>query len=267
MELNEVAPDIHVLTGKSHSSNIVVVAGKEGALLIDAMGSLDDAEALRRFIADDLRSEVRTLISTHYYGDHTAGLKSFPEARIIAHETYAQTAALWPDKAAMERDFVPASVLVSSRMTLPWGRYTLEIFHNPGHTMSTLNIDVEGADLLVVGDTVVANVVCLNDADPVRLPVAIRRAKERGRSRIVSGHDGVQPARCLDNAIFYYNRLLEAGSRGITAPDVSALTPPGVTLSDTERFVHGLNMQLLAAGGIQRFLRAPAPGTAGALAP
>jgi cyclase len=257
MDVNEIARDVYVLTGQVYSSNSVVVSADEGVILIDAMADRNDAEALRNFIAKDLGKPVRYLISTHYFGDHTAGLKTFPDAQIIAHVSYAQTAALWDDKAGMERDFVPASILISSRMTLRWGRYSVEIFHNPGHTMSTLNIDVEGADLLVVGDTAVANIVSLRHADPELLPVALRRAKERGRSRIVSGHNGVKTVECLDNAMHYYKRLLDFTQAGGPAPEISAYARQEMIFSEVERFVHQLNVDFMANGGVKRFIREP----------
>ena len=254
MDINEIARDVYVLTGQVYSSNSVVVAADDGVVLIDAMADRDDVTALQSFLANELQKPVRYLISTHYFGDHTAGLKEFPDAQIIAHVSYAQTAALWHDKATMERDFVPASILVSSRMTLPWGRYALEIFHNPGHTMSTLNIDVEGADLLVVGDTAVGNIVSLGHADLELLPQALRRAKERGRSRVVSGHNGAQPIRCLDNALHYYARLLDSTRAGSASPEISAYAPDDVIFSEVERFVHQLNMNFVANGGVERFV-------------
>jgi cyclase len=254
MNVNEIARDVYVLTGQVFSSNSVVVAADEGLILIDAMADLNDVAELQSFVSKELAKPVRYLISTHYFGDHTAGLKEFPDAQIIAHVSYAQTAALWHDKATMERDFVPASILVSSRMTLPWGRYTLDIFHNPGHTMSTLNIDVEGADLLVVGDTAVGNIVSLGHADLDLLPLALRRAKERGRSKVVSGHNGAQPIRCLDNAMHYYARVLDMTRTGSVPPEIAAYAPEDVIFSEVERFVHQLNVDFVARGGVNRFV-------------
>lgn len=255
MDVNEIARDVYVMTGQVYSSNSVVVASDEGVVLIDAMADRDDVEELKRFLTDELDKPVRYLISTHYFGDHTAGLKEFPEAQIIAHVSYAQTAALWHDKACMARDFVPASILVSARMTLRWGRYNLEIFHNPGHTMSTLNIDVEGADLLVVGDTAVGNIVSFGHCNPELLPLALRRAKERGRSRVVSGHNGAQPIKSLDNALHYYNRMLRATRVGDASPEISAYAQGDVVFSEVERFVHQLNMNFVSNGGIKQSTR------------
>ncbi len=254
MNVNEIARDVYVLTGQVFSSNSVVVAADEGLILIDAMADRNDVAELQRFVSNELAKPVRYHITTHYFGDHTAGHKEIPDAQIIAHVSYAQTAALWHDKATMERDFVPASILVSSSMTLHWGRYTLDIFHNPGHTMSTLNIDVEGADLLVVGDTAVGNIVSLGHADLDLLPLALRRAKERGRSRVVSGHNGAQPIRCLDNAMHYYARVLDMTRIGSAPPEIAAYAPDDVIFSEVERFVHQLNVDFVARGGVNRFV-------------
>jgi glyoxylase-like metal-dependent hydrolase (beta-lactamase superfamily II) len=251
----EIARDVYVVTGKAFSSNAVVVASDEGVILIDALASEEDGAELRRFIVDELGKSVRYIISTHYFDDHIAGLKCFPEAQVIAHVSYAQTAALWEPKSDMERHFVPASMLVSSRLLIRWGRYNLDIFHNPGHTMGMLNVDVEGADLIAVGDTFVGHLVFVRHADPELLPLALRRVKERDRRHIVSGHDGLSSSSCLDKARDYYKRLLSFAHTGAIPQDISKYTAENRDFSFVERALHGVNIEHMSNGGAKRFLR------------
>ena len=98
-------------------------------------------------------------------------------------------------------------MLVSDELVMKWGRSTLEIFHNPGHTMSTLSIEVPEADLLMAADNVVGNIAYFAYSTPDMSRHALRRLKRRGRSRLISSHTGVRDSRALDNAIVYLERL------------------------------------------------------------
>jgi cyclase len=125
-------------------------------LLIDALASRKDADALRHFIEDELKKKVRFILSTHFMSDHMAVLKSFPRAQIIAHENYRQTFV--SQRSLTDEEvwfFVEPTITFSDRMKIKWGRLTLDIFHNPSHTMSTIVIDISEADLLLVGDALI----------------------------------------------------------------------------------------------------------------
>src|SRR6185436_6610108 len=86
-------------------------------------------------------------------------------------------------------------------------KYALDIFHNPGHTPSTLGIDVKAADLLMVGDTLVGNIVYLNYSTPDRFVRALEQLQTRARSRVLSSHGNVRTPAAISNAKFYLDRL------------------------------------------------------------
>lgn len=67
----------------------------------------------------------------------------------------------------------------------------MEIFHNPGHTMSSLSIEVAEADLLVAGDNIVGNIAYFSYSTPEMAGHALRRPKRRGRNRFISSQPGV----------------------------------------------------------------------------
>ena len=230
MEIEHIASDLFIAVGKAYGANATVFLDGDDALLIDGMASITDALELRQLL-DSKR--VRFIISTHYFSDHLAALKLFPEAEIIAHELYAHTFNSERFRTAEEAaHFVEPTILIGDRMTLRFGRFTLELFHNPGHTMSTLGIDVAQEDLLFTADTVVGNIVYLAYSTPSLLHSALDRLEARGRSRIIASHGGSQPASVIANARRYLMRLPEIDSN---------------ELSPFERIFHARNLQALSA--------------------
>ena len=106
-----------------------------------------------------------------------------------------------------EAHFVEPHILVSDGIKIRWGSYTLDVFHNPGHTASTLAIDIPEADMLMVGDGVVGNIVYLYYSTPERHFAALGRLRARARGRLVSSHGGVRSSAAIGNALFYLERL------------------------------------------------------------
>ena len=51
--------------------------------------------------------------------------------------------------------------------------------------MSTINVDIAEADLLMVGDTMVGNMVYLAYSTPEIFRHALARLQRRGRSRVI----------------------------------------------------------------------------------
>jgi len=92
-------------------------------------------------------------------------------------------------------------------LVMKWGQYTLEIFHNPGHTMSTLSIEVPEADLLMAGDNLVGNISYFSYSTPDLARHALHRLKRRGRTRLISSHLGMRDSQALENAMVYLDRL------------------------------------------------------------
>ena len=210
MQVEEVESDILVFVGKTFGANSTAFINGEEVLLVDALASREDAEDLRRFVETELGKTVRFIICTHYFSDHLAALKLFPKSQIIAHRNYSHT--FYTEKFRSDEEaahFVEPNILIGDGVLMKWGRYTLDVFHNPGHTMSTINVDVPEADLLMVGDTMVGNMVYLAYSTPELFRHALARLRRRGRSRVIEGHLGARSARAIDSAAFYLNALEE----------------------------------------------------------
>jgi len=225
MQIEHIAPDLFVAIGDTYHANSTVFLDGDDALLIDGMASIADAEQLRALL-DGKR--VRFIISTHYFSDHMAAFKLFPDADVIAHELYAHTFRSERFRTPEEEaHYVEPTIVIGDRMRLRFGRFTLDLFHNPGHTMSTIGVDVPEEDLLFTADTVVGNIVYLAYSAPSLLHSALDRLERRGRSRVIASHGGVQPSSVIANARRYLTRL----------PNVDP-----AELSDFERIFHARNL-------------------------
>ena len=225
MRIDYLASDILLFHGDSLASLATAFIDGPRVLLVDALASTGDAQAMRDYLEGELGKRVEALVLTHAAADHTASVMLFPQAEVIVQPG-----------------------------TVQWGRNALDIFSNPGQTADTLGIEVAGADLLFVADNIVGNIAYLGAAAPELIDDALVRLQARGRSRIVPGHMGVQDACALANARHYLARLRErvgalraklgeqAASKAISDIDIEQLLAPRVHASRFERHWHKQNL-------------------------
>ncbi len=186
-------------------------------------------------------------------------------AQIIAHRNYDHTFDAEMFRTDEEKEhFVEPDILISGAVRMRWGKFVLDIFHNPGHTMSTINIDIPIADLLMVGDNIVGRMVYLNYSTPRLAQAALERISRRARGRIVEGHQGLLDGDVVNSALHYLNslgarikeaRLATKSDQAIREISLDQCLPPHVEGTDFERIFHQRNLQtviergLFAAGG------------------
>jgi cyclase len=265
----QIEPDIRLFIGEDYESNSTAFVRGDEVLLVDALASRRDAEELRERIEGGLKKRVRFVIATHYFSDHLAALRLFPGAEIIAHRNYLHTFTNERHRTKEEEaNFVEPTMLIDDSLLMRWGRFTLDVFHNPGHTLSTLSIEVPEADLLLAGDNVVGNIVYFSYSTPEMSRQALQRLRRRGRGRLVSSHTGVRGGEALEHALVYLERL-EANARAawregedgdsvLRIPIESCLSP-GLKASPYEELYHGRNLESI----VGRRLLAPAHGEDG----
>ncbi len=262
MRIQQPEPDIHVVIGETYNSNSVVFTNGDEVLLVDCLGSREDAEALRRFIEDELGKRVRFIIATHYFRDHLAALKLFPEADIIAHRNYRQVFDSEMYYSEEENSFfVEPTLLVSDGLEMRWGQYRLDVFYNPGHTVGTLCVDVPLADMILTGDTVVGNIAYLYYTTPEAMARALRSLEQRSRRRLIGSHMGVRSTDAVGNAVFYMDRLREEinARRAVDAHDavlkveLEDCVREGVEATRFEKMFHQRNLETI----VERNLFAP----------
>ncbi len=250
MNIRELQPDVYLAIGETYESNSKVLLRGDEALVVDTTASSADAEALRTFVEKDLGKRVRFVVATHYFSDHIAGLKYFPAAEIIAHRDYRHTFDSEVFRSDEERAFfVEPHITFDDRMTLRWGRFTLELEHTPGHTMSTVAVEVPEADLLLVGDTTVGNIVYLRYSSPQLFLPALERLKRRARGGVLASHGAETCPRTLDRALHYVRELGEQVRRADFRPERIRQVPlqsclaEGVKGTAFEEIFHQRNLE------------------------
>ena len=259
MKTMSLAPDVLVVIGETYASNTTLFLDGRDVLMVDALGSRADAQALRRFVHEELRAQVKLAVCTHGFSDHLAALQAFPEALLLAHERFEDTFQAERFRSDEETGFFRAPEMrLAGPMHVRWGRYSLEVFPNAGHTASTLNIDVPELDLLFSADTAVGHMAYIAYGAPEAIDAALGRSEARGRSRIIQGHDGVVSPRTLTSARHYLQQLEAAVREARGEPDrVRAIRlgdclPSDVRGSDFEAFFHARNLDEVVARRLWR---------------
>jgi cyclase len=238
MRVETVSDDLHIVIGETYASNSTVFVRGNDALLVDALGSTSDAQEFCAWL-DSRRLTVRVIVQTHYFSDHMAALRFFPDAVLIAHRACDETFAREQFRSEEEAGFYVAPTMrLDGAADIRWGRYTLRLLSNPGHTESTLNIDVPEADLLFTSDNVVSNIFYFRYSDVNRAAASLSRLSAIGRSRIVTSHEGVRSADAIANAAHYVN----AFARGLRDEEVAKFLPAGVVATEADALYHRRNI-------------------------
>jgi glyoxylase-like metal-dependent hydrolase (beta-lactamase superfamily II) len=141
--------------------NIVVLAAKEGKLLVDSGYSSCQPQLNAALVAINA-DPIRVLINTHWHLDHVDGNDWMHSAgaTIWAHENTRSRMASTQRIAAFDATIPPAptgalpTVLVNTYRTLSDSISTLKLTHyDPAHTDTDISVYFTEADILHVGDT------------------------------------------------------------------------------------------------------------------
>lgn len=86
LRVTELARGLFAVLGPGGDSNSGFVLGPRGVLVIDAQQNEPQARALLDAVREAGGGPIRTLVNTHYHGDHVFGNPVFsPETEIVAH--------------------------------------------------------------------------------------------------------------------------------------------------------------------------------------
>lgn len=257
MRFEELHPDVLMFVGDDHQSVATAFLDGDDVLLVDSLGSVQDASWMRGVLCGEMGKTVRLITATHYMGDHIAGLSLFPDALTIAHRLHRH--AFLSQNRRDDALYRAPRIQFDGAMRLRWGRHDLVLHHNPGKTVDHIAVDVPTADLACAGDNIVGNIVYLSKADPAMIRGAIARIRQFGRGTVVGGHMGRFPARVLDNAIHYLDRLQETVNRirarsavpeaeaRIAAIAIETCLAPQVEATAFEREWHQRNLEVIVA--------------------
>ena len=260
VRFEELGSNVLMFVGDDHESVATAFLDGGDALLVDALGSVDDAHWLRRVLCEEMGKTVRVVAATHFMSDHIAGMSLFPDALTLAHRHYRHT--FLSQNQRVDALYREPQVVFDSAMTVRWGQHELRFVHNPGKTMDHVSVDVPTADLVCAGDNIVGNIVYLSKADPALIRSAIGRLRQFGRRTIVGGHMGRFPAAALDNARHYLDRLQDAvvqiradatpreADDRIASIAIESCLAPQVEPVDFEREWHQHNLEVIVAQSV-----------------
>jgi len=257
MQTDQLDQDVFLFRGEKYDSGSLALVDGDRVVLIEGMGSVEDARRLRETLVADWGKRVEFLISTHFFSDHMAAWNLFPEASLIAHQNAIQT--FWteefrtPEEAA---HFRKPTITLSGRLELAWGRFRIDLFESPGHTADALHVDIPEADLLHVGDAAVGRIAYLHYSAPEPIDRALARALLHGRRRVLRSHGPVAGIEVLKLAREYLRRLrdrvVEARRAGspISGIPIAACMTPGQHATEFETFFHARNLASIEARGL-----------------
>ncbi|MFC7310270.1 MBL fold metallo-hydrolase [Streptomyces monticola] len=260
--LVEVADGVHAYLqgdGGWCLNNAGLVVGDDGqSLLIDTAATVRRAQELRTAVLALAPEPPRTLVCTHFHGDHTFGNQLFPEALVIAHErTRSEMAAaglglttLWPEVTWGELELRLPEWTYRDGLTLRLGDVRVELIHlgPAAHTTNDTAVWLPGPRVLFAGDVLMSGVTpfCLMGSVAGSLD-AMRRLRALEPAVIVPGHGPVGGPELIDANEAYFRWLADRALQGTAA----GLTPlqlaraegagPYAQLLDSERLVPNLH--------------------------
>jgi len=240
-------------------SNAGLVVGADAqAVLVDTAATERRARRLRTEVLRIAAAPPRTLVTTHFHGDHTFGHRFFPEAVVVAHENARTEMAaaglglttLWPDVKWGDIGLTLPQVTYQDRLTLHLGEDRAELIHlgPAAHTTGDTAVWLPRQRVLFAGDVVMNGVTpfCLMGSVSGSL-AALRRLRALGPAVVVPGHGPVGGPELLDADGEYFQwltRQAQAGAAaGLSPLELARAQGPGpyAALRDAERLVPNLH--------------------------
>ncbi|MEV1026977.1 MBL fold metallo-hydrolase [Streptomyces sp. NPDC050264] len=250
----EIAEGVHAyvqLPGGWCLNNAGIIVRDGESALIDTAATETRARHLRSTALRLNPRAPRTIVTSHFHGDHAFGNFVFPEAVVIGHERTRteMTAAglhltgMWPDVRWGGIELAPPTVTYRDRLTLHIGTVRAEIEHvGPAHTSNDTIVWLPESRVLFTGD------LAMNGVTPFFLMgslagslAALERLRAFGATTVVPGHGPVCGPEVFDAVEGYVRlvrRLAEQGLRaGLSALQTArrAELGPYAHLVDPER--------------------------------
>ena len=184
-EVIRVTDGVYVAVGYS-ASNVILIQGDSGAIIVDTATDPVDARAIRTAFGNLLAAPVRAIIYTHSHPDHTGGARVFAgndNPEIYSHQRLLSSA---PDIGRAARDggdqfgmALPESLYINAGVQMQFGRVTpptregylpptrtfsgdqllrtiagvrLQLLYTPGETPDAISVWLPEERVLMPGD-------------------------------------------------------------------------------------------------------------------
>lgn len=157
-EIQRLSPDVSVLIGKS--GNVMIVAGQQGALIIDDQRASDIEETLAG-VAEATGSPIRIVIDTHWHLDHSGSNEALAKggATIIAQRNVRIRRSAEQFMVAYNQRIPAAAAIALPTITyddtleVHHGAETVELFHAANaHTDGDSIVRLKEANTIAMGD-------------------------------------------------------------------------------------------------------------------
>lgn len=235
----------------------LVVGDGDDSVLIDTAATEHRARLLREQAVRLAGHPPRTLVNTHFHGDHVFGNFVFPDALIVAHEGTRRDmaahglhlAGLWPEVNWGDIELALPQATYPDRLTLYAGGTRIELMHirPAAHTTNDTVVWLPESRVLFAGDVVMSGVTpfCVMGSVTGSLS-ALQRLRRLRPTVVVPGHGPVGGPGLIDANEAYFRWLRDTARQGV----VAGLSPlecarklgpgPFADLIDAERLVPNL---------------------------
>jgi cyclase len=228
-ELTEVAPGVYAyvqLDGSWCLSNAGVIVHGDDVVVVDTAATEQRARRLKDAIVAVAGVTPRTVVNTHFHGDHSFGNFVFrPEAVIVAHESARSEAIvaglgmreLWPRVDWGDVRLALPAVTYQDKMTIHVGDLRAELLHpGPAHTTTDTVVWIPDRSVLFAGDIVLSGATpfCLMGSVSGSLRT-VEWLRTLGASVVVPGHGPVGGPGLFDVTESYLRWLQRLAQDGV----------------------------------------------------
>lgn len=204
---------------KQFGNNIIALIDGKKAMLID----VGNEEQIKQVI-DDLQDRdviIEQVIISHFHKNHMKGLDRLPGVIIYGSSHYIHTLDLY-SKPEEQIKYTPTK-LVEKSLIVDFGRHTLKLIQNPGHTLCTLLVKIN-ENMIYIGDEIAYGVhgslvlPRITKNDIINQYISIHNMKKYANYMIIPGHGDAfhEPAKLemdIKNICHYLCEILSNDSK------------------------------------------------------
>src|SRR5258708_1290006 len=165
MVRERVSDGVYVFTSDLYAQVTAgLIVSSEGAAVIDTLAFPSETKEIVHLL-QNLNVPVKSVINTHYHGDHTYGTSLFKGAEVVAHRKCRELLDSLGRKSLVEARtenaslnnvevILPEVVFSHGQIELHLGKKTLTLMHSPGHIPYSSMVLVKEHRLIFPGHTI-----------------------------------------------------------------------------------------------------------------